>query len=193
MTGKDRFFLASTLLAMAVSLPAAADQVILDDLIILGSQCVGLGCEADVDFQFDTLRLRSDNPLIRFQDTSSSAQFPTRDWTMGAAENAANVSVFSVKDANSDISVLQLTATEDGGVALGAGAELVQNAVSVGTAGSERRITHVADAVDPTDAVNLGQLQLFEAGIDPQLTALEDAMLDIIARVDALNARLDNL
>jgi hypothetical protein len=59
---------------MAVSLPAAADEVIFDDLIVQGSQCVGLGCEEGVDFQFDTLRLSSDNPLIRFQDTSSSAQ-----------------------------------------------------------------------------------------------------------------------
>lgn len=163
-----------------------ADEVILDDLIVDGSMCVGLGCVADDNFGFDTIRLVSDNPQIRFQDTSSTSSFPTQDWIMGMDDDASNTSVFFVKDAIADAFVLQMAASPSGGVALGAGAELVENAVSVGAAGSERKIAHVAAGSDATDAVNVGQFDQFQADIASQLD-------DISARIDALTARLDAL
>lgn len=50
-------------------------------------------------------------------------------------------------------------ATGDNSVALGAGSIATQpNTVSVGATGRERTITHVSPGVDPTDAVNVGQL-----------------------------------
>ena len=46
-----------------------------------------------------------------------------------------------------------------GGVAIGAGSVAsAPNTVSFGTAGNERRLTNVAPGVNPTDAVNLNQL-----------------------------------
>lgn len=59
------------------------------------------------------------------------------------------------------------TASAEGAVALGAGSVADQaNTVSVGSEGNERRITHVADGVEDTDAANVGQLK--KAGIvDP--------------------------
>ena len=163
-----------------------ADEVILDNLVIDGSICVGLGCVADEEFGFDTIRLVSDNPQIRFQDTSTTASFPTQDWTMGMDDDASNASVLFVKDAIADAFVLQMASSPSGGVALGAGAELVENSISVGAAGSERRITHVAAGSDATDAVNVGQFEQFQADISSQLE-------DIIARIAALEARVDAL
>jgi hypothetical protein len=163
-----------------------ADEVILDNLIIEGSMCVGLGCVAGEEFGFDTIRLVSDNPQIRFQDTSNTASFPTQDWTMGMDDDALNTSVFFVKDAIADAFVLQMASSPSGGVALGAGAELVENSVSVGAPGSERRIAHVAAGSDATDAVNVGQFAQFQSDIASQLE-------DISARIEALTARLDAL
>ena len=177
---------ATSVLFLVLSLPVAADQVILDDLIIDGSQCVGQSCADGEVFDFDTIKLKSPTPLIRFVDTSTSAAFPSQDWTMGVVDSPSDTSIFFVKDANADTNVLQLSASAGGGVALGAGAELVDNSVSVGAAGTERRIIHVADGVNPTDAVNLGQVQ-------PELDGLQAAIDAVNARVDELLIRLDNL
>jgi hypothetical protein len=57
-----------------------ADQVISDDLVTVGSLCVGLDCNSGETFGFDTIRLKENNLRIRFIDTSSSSAFPTRDW-----------------------------------------------------------------------------------------------------------------
>ena len=43
-----------------------ADQVIFDDLIVDGSQCVGLDCVEGENFDFDTIRLKENN--IPFKD-----------------------------------------------------------------------------------------------------------------------------
>jgi trimeric autotransporter adhesin len=51
-------------------------------------------------------------------------------------------------------------ASGNNSVAIGANSVADQdNTVSVGSAGNERRITNVADGVNATDAVNMGQLQ----------------------------------
>jgi autotransporter adhesin len=51
------------------------------------------------------------------------------------------------------------TASGDNSVAIGAGSQATQaNSVSVGSAGHERTITNVANGVNPTDAVNVSQL-----------------------------------
>ena len=182
----NRFIFAAAVLPAFLSLPVAADEVILDDLIINGSLCVGLDCVVDEVFDFDTMKLKSPDPQIRFVDTSSSGAFPTQDWIMGVTDSPTDTSVFFIKDADADTTVLQLSASAGGGVALGAGAELEDGAVSVGTAGAERRITHLANGIDPTDAVNVGQFQT-------QLTDLQAAIDAINARVDGLQNRLDNL
>ena len=66
-----------------------------------------------------------------------------------------------------------------GGVALGSGSTVEQNAISVGATGNERRIVHVADGVNPTDAMNMSQF-------DAQAALLND-------RIDAINVRITEL
>ncbi len=66
---------------------AQADQVILDDLIVDGSACIGQDCVNGESFGFDTLRLKENNLRIKFQDTSNTASFPSVDWQLTANES----------------------------------------------------------------------------------------------------------
>lgn len=78
---------------------ARADQVILDDLIVDGSICVGLDCVNGESFGFDTLRLKENNLRIKFFDTSNSASFPTNDWQITANESSnGGLEKFSIDD-----------------------------------------------------------------------------------------------
>ena len=65
---------------LILAMGAQADQVILDDLIVDGSACIGFDCVNGESFGFDTLRLKENNLRINFADTSTSASFPTNDW-----------------------------------------------------------------------------------------------------------------
>ncbi|HYK19670.1 MAG TPA: hypothetical protein VEV42_02980, partial [Pyrinomonadaceae bacterium] len=60
------------------------DQVIADDLIVQGSICAGLDCVNNEDFGFDTIRVKENNDRIQFDDTSTSAGFPTNNWQIRA-------------------------------------------------------------------------------------------------------------
>jgi hypothetical protein len=71
---------ATLALALLLNVPAQADQQIPDDLVVVGSLCVGLDCVNNESFGFDTLRLKENNLRIKFQDTSASSSFPTGDW-----------------------------------------------------------------------------------------------------------------
>ena len=64
------------------------DQVIPDDLIVQGSACVGLDCVNGEVFGFDTIRLKENNDRIQFDDTSTSAGFPTNNWQIRANSSA---------------------------------------------------------------------------------------------------------
>lgn len=66
----------------------AKDVVHLDDVIITGSLCVGFDCINGESFGFDTLRLKENNLRLHFQDTSSSASFPTNDWRIIANDTS---------------------------------------------------------------------------------------------------------
>jgi hypothetical protein len=48
----------------------AEDFVINDDMIIIGSLCVGFDCVNGEVFSFDTIRLKENNLRIKFDDTS---------------------------------------------------------------------------------------------------------------------------
>jgi hypothetical protein len=67
----------------------SADQVIPDDLIVQGSECVGLDCVNNENFGFDTIRLKENNLRIHFDDTSTQAGFPNRDWRLIANDSAS--------------------------------------------------------------------------------------------------------
>ena len=92
---------------MALSAPALvglstatqADQVILDDLIVDGSICVGQDCVNGESFGFDTLRLKENNLRIKAQDTSTSASFPSNDWQITFNDSSnGGANKFSIDD-----------------------------------------------------------------------------------------------
>jgi hypothetical protein len=88
-------------LAVLIAAPAVADQVFLDDVIVDGSLCVGFDCVNGESFGFDTIRLKENNLRIHFQDTSSSASFPTVDWRIRINDSAnGGGSYFAVEDAS---------------------------------------------------------------------------------------------
>jgi len=78
-----------------------ADQVILDDLIVTGSACVGFDCVNGESFGFDTIRLKENNLRIRFQDTSTTSSFPSNDWqiTINDSSNGGG-NYFAIDDIN---------------------------------------------------------------------------------------------
>ncbi len=65
------------------------DQVIPDDLIVQGSACVGLDCVNNENFGFDTIRLKENNTRLQFDDTSTTAGFPTNNWQIRANSSAS--------------------------------------------------------------------------------------------------------
>jgi hypothetical protein len=75
------------------------DQVIPDDLIVQGSLCVGLDCVNGEVFNFDTIKLKENNTRIKFEDTSTSAGFPSTDWQLTANDSASGgANKFSIDD-----------------------------------------------------------------------------------------------
>lgn len=65
------------------------DQVIPDDLIVQGSACVGLDCVNNESFGFDSIRLKENNNRIQFDDTSTSAGFPSNNWQIRANDSGS--------------------------------------------------------------------------------------------------------
>ena len=86
-------------ISLAMTATAHADQVILDDLIVDGSACIGFDCVNGESFGFDTLRLKENNLRIKFQDTSSSASFPSNDWQITVNDSSnGGANKFSIDD-----------------------------------------------------------------------------------------------
>jgi hypothetical protein len=83
-------------------LGGSQDQLILDDLIVDGSACIGFDCVNGESFGFDTLRLKENNLRIKFQDTSYSASFPSNDWQITANDSTnGGANKFSIDDIDS--------------------------------------------------------------------------------------------
>jgi len=70
------------------------DVVTPDDEDIQGSLCVGLDCVNNESFGFDTIRLKENNDRIQFNDTSTSAGFPTNNWQIRANDSAGGGASF---------------------------------------------------------------------------------------------------
>ena len=88
-----------SLAAALAGTTAVADQVILDDLIVDGSACIGFDCVNGESFGFDTLRLKENNLRIRAVDTSSSASFPSNDWQITFNDSSnGGANKFSIDD-----------------------------------------------------------------------------------------------
>jgi hypothetical protein len=176
---------------------AQADEVITENLIVQGgSLCTGPECVDGEYFAFDTIRIKGPDPVLNFQDSSTSGGFASADWNVGVTDDGmGGPSSLFIDHSTSGTRMLHLDV--DGAVALGAGAEVVSGAVSVGAMGSERQILHVADAVDETDAVNLRQFEAFQDDVNDSLGADADAfdqrLDDLQTRISSLTTRVDEL
>ncbi|MEM7640126.1 MAG: YadA-like family protein [Pseudomonadota bacterium] len=87
-------------------------------------------------------------------------------WTTTDNSNAISIGAFSQADAEGAIAIgssfgdgARTIAGHENAIALGTGAQTsAANTASFGRAGDERRLTHIADGIDDTDAVTVGQL-----------------------------------
>jgi hypothetical protein len=182
------FSLVSFLLAF--SAPAFSDQVINDDLIVTGDTCVGSDCADGEEFAFLGLKIKNEHPQILFDDTSGGT-FPANPWMVGITDNGtAEPANFVINDAGTGSNVLVLVPGMEGGIALGSGSAVETNAVSVGDTGTERRIRHVAEGIEDTDAVNKVQL---ESRISTLSDSVDDRIEQIEARIDDLVDRINDL
>ncbi len=121
-------------------------QVIVTDLVVQGSECVGFDCVNGESFGFDTLRLKENNLRIHFMDTSNSASFPSNDWRIVANDTSNGGSNYlAIEDSNAGTQVFRVDA--------GAGANALrvdsQGDVGIGTATPVVEL-HVADGDSPT-------------------------------------------
>lgn len=182
------------------ALPTWADQVIADNLEVQGSVCVGFDCVNGEVFGADTLRLKENNTRILFMDTSTAAGEASTDWFMQANDSSlGGSSTFQIKDVEGvadpnlqGTPVLAIQSGNGGGVALGANSTLSAGTVSVGSAGSERRITNVADATNATDAINLSQLNRQHQQLWAEISVLDERTDRIVAMSAAVAALVPN-
>ena len=87
-----------SIVCLAAPVPGRADQVIPDDLVVQGSEGVGLDCVNNESFGFDTIRLKENNLRIKFDDTSTGS-FPSNDWQITANDSASGgANKFSIDD-----------------------------------------------------------------------------------------------
>lgn len=99
MKASNLFKISTLSVALTASINANADQQILDDLIVVGSSCIGQDCVNGESFGFDTLRLKENNLRIKAQDTSTTASFPSRDWQITFNDSTnGGANKFSIDD-----------------------------------------------------------------------------------------------
>jgi len=76
----------------------AADQLFIDDIIIIANECVGTACVNGESFGTDNLRLKDVNNRIHFLDTSIGA-FPSNDWRILAnSDVSGGGNFFAIED-----------------------------------------------------------------------------------------------
>ncbi len=81
--------------------PADKAQVFVTDVVVQGSLCAGFDCVNGESFGFDTIRLKENNLRIHFQDTSTSASFPTNDWRIVANDSSnGGANYLGIEDSN---------------------------------------------------------------------------------------------
>jgi len=92
--------------------PAMADQVVPDDLIVNGeSLCVGFDCVDGEVFGFNTVILKENNLRIFFDDTSATASYPANDWEIVVNDSSNGGSnYFLIQDATAGTRVFRLDA-----------------------------------------------------------------------------------
>ncbi len=101
----------SAVASLAATGIARADIVHNDDVIIIGSLCVGFDCVNGENFGFDTQRLKENNLRIHFDDTSNSASFPRRDWRIVINDSTnGGGEYFAIEDSTAGRQVFRIEA-----------------------------------------------------------------------------------
>jgi hypothetical protein len=119
--------------ALAGPKSAMADNVVADDQIVQGSQCVGLDCVDGEAFGFTSLGLKENNTRLLFNDTSSAAGFSSENWGLIANSNLTGVDgYFGLMDLGATGTDTTGTGTYPFKVAAGAG----DNALSIDNTGN---------------------------------------------------------
>lgn len=193
-----RKFIVFPFALISLTINSQADQVVLDDLIATQSTCLGNGCTETENYEFDTLRIKSDNPRVRFTDTSTSAAFPTNDWAFGFTdENSAVTPYFYIENVDAAKRVLHIEGGEQGAIAIGADATAVAGSISVGNATSQRRVSFVAPGTLDSDAATMAQFSTFTATIENDIEADKQALnakvQEMQQQVSSLNQKLETL
>ena len=85
---KRRAALLGAGLALALAAPAHADDVVADDQIVQGAECVGFDCVDGEDFGTDTLRLKENNTRLAFDDTTATGG-SANDWEVTANDRGS--------------------------------------------------------------------------------------------------------
>ncbi len=203
------FLIGQTLIVSLVlfgfTVPTQADEVIIDDLIVNGSVCIGTDCEPDPDFGYNTLILQEEDIRVEFQDTTNSGSFPSQDWKIiiNSSEEGGD-DFFSVSDGNDPDGY-------DFVIDPGTNSfHIMEDRVEVGTATDTRRLSNVAAGVDAGDAATMGQFQPVQESLDDLLAAgtnagvvisnlqtqadtMEESLTDIGSRLDTAEAQGDDL
>ena len=74
--------------ALLLAAPARADDLVADDQIVQGAECVGFDCVNSEVFGTDTLRLKENNTRLAFDDTTASGG-SANDWEVTANDSAS--------------------------------------------------------------------------------------------------------
>lgn len=86
-------------------------QVYATDLIVQGSECVGVDCATSESFGSDTIRLKENNLRIHFDDTSASASFPKNDWRIVANDSTnGGAEYLAIQDATANTTPFKIDA-----------------------------------------------------------------------------------
>lgn len=90
---------------------ALKSQVFNEDLIVQGSECVGIDCVNGESFGFDTNRFKENNLRLHFDDTSGSASFPANDWRILINDTSnGGGNHFTVQDATAVVDPFRIDA-----------------------------------------------------------------------------------
>jgi hypothetical protein len=126
--------------------PSRADQVIAEDLVLQGSDCIGFDCVMAEAFLFETIRMKENNLRIHFDDTTDPLAGPSTDWRLTANDSASGgPSYLRFEDATSSTFPVRIDsgAPTDSLVVAGSGS------VGVGTGTPTARL-HTAGSVRVT-------------------------------------------
>lgn len=75
------------------------DQLVPDDLIVDGRACIGLACTNNETFAGEALLLKQSVVRLRFDDTSTAANFPTTNWQLRVNDsNQGGADYFAIED-----------------------------------------------------------------------------------------------